>query len=679
MKPTKLSYRPEIDGLRAIAVVSVILYHAQIVMFDRIWFQGGFLGVDIFFVISGYLITRIILFEMLTKGTLDYWSFYERRARRILPMLILVIYVSLPFGWRILLPSDFVEHAEGIITSLLFGSNFYFYYNTTEYGSTSALLKPLLHTWSLSVEEQFYLAFPCMAFLVFRFFRKHFSKFLFICFFSSLVFAEITETRDTMLNFYLPFSRFWELIAGSLLAYRELNTTIKKSGTLNNLLPILGLIFVIYGIILFDEKTSHPGFFTLIPILGISLIIAFSSSYDIVGRMLASKPFIWIGLISYSAYLWHFPIFAFSRIYASEPLNIDKIGLISITLILSVISYKFIELPFRNGMIIGKKAFFRIILILTVGLITFAIIAKELDGIPSRFSQAWENFVLDGDKLRKGFHDDFDSNQKNLSTPSTEHVNVYVFGNSHSIDFLSAMLRQKDSYKKYHFLKLFRSEQISCFDETQDRFRKYQDALYNSEAYKKSQIFIIATRFANVECDSGLNNNPTDAEGLSYLIPRIQSDGKKIVILGNTLVLDQIDGMWLEEKYFYDAASANIKFDDRAEYLRFKNKAEKHAFKLQNNLNLETNKRLRKFAYQNGFAYFDRSDLFCDNAQQRCLVFDDDGHRIRYDYGHLTSAGKDIFGQILKSDDFDKFLSIIYSKEISFPSQFIQYEGTPQE
>ena len=148
---SKLRYRAEIDGLRAIAVVSVIFYHAKIVFFGREWFEGGFIGVDIFFVISGYLITRIILEELQATNNFNFLNFYERRARRIMPMLFVVIFSSVPFAWQKLLPLDFVEYAESIITSLLFGSNFFFYLITTEYGADSSLLKPFLHTWSLSV------------------------------------------------------------------------------------------------------------------------------------------------------------------------------------------------------------------------------------------------------------------------------------------------------------------------------------------------------------------------------------------------------------------------------------------------------------------------------------------------------------------------------------------------
>jgi peptidoglycan/LPS O-acetylase OafA/YrhL len=195
VKSSKLSYRAEIDGLQAIAVVSVILYHAQMVLFGRDWFEGGFIGVDIFFVIGGYLITSIILSELESKGSFSFMNFYERRARRILLVLFVVIFVSIPFAWQKLLPSDFVEYAESILASLLFASNFFFYFSTTEYGADSALLKPFLHTWSLGVEEQFYLVFPILAIVAFKFFRKHFLTILIGLSLLNPQFAELMEVR----------------------------------------------------------------------------------------------------------------------------------------------------------------------------------------------------------------------------------------------------------------------------------------------------------------------------------------------------------------------------------------------------------------------------------------------------------------------------------------------------
>ena len=170
----KLTYRPEIDGLRAIAVGVVILYHAKITLFGYQPFKGGFIGVDIFFVISGYLITSIILKELVITGSFSFKNFYERRIRRILPALLFVMLVSLPFAWRYLLPGSFVDFSKSILYSLGFSSNFYFHYSGQQYGAESGLLKPFLHTWSLSIEEQFYILFPIVLLATFKYFRKYF-------------------------------------------------------------------------------------------------------------------------------------------------------------------------------------------------------------------------------------------------------------------------------------------------------------------------------------------------------------------------------------------------------------------------------------------------------------------------------------------------------------------------
>ena len=219
----KLEYRPEIDGLRAIAVGAVILYHAQITILGHQPFKGGFIGVDIFFVISGYLITSIILKELLTTGSFSFKYFYERRIRRILPVLLFIMLVSLPFAWMYLPPINFflfhLEFSKSILYSLGFSSNFYFHYSGQQYGAESGLLKSFLHTWSLSVEEQYYILFPIVLLIAFKYFRKYLVHILILGFIISLVSAEWTSRNYASASFYFLHTRMWELLAGSILAY----------------------------------------------------------------------------------------------------------------------------------------------------------------------------------------------------------------------------------------------------------------------------------------------------------------------------------------------------------------------------------------------------------------------------------------------------------------------------
>lgn len=357
------SYRPEIDGLRAIAILSVILYHTKIQYRGIYFFDGGYLGVDIFFVISGYLISRSIISEWLLTKKFDFKKFYIKRARRILPMLFLVIIASLPLAWILLLPTNFIEYAKSILSSIYGWSNLFFYFNTTQYGAESSLFKPFLHTWSLGIEEQFYLIFPILSILILKFFRNYFLSIGTLLFILSLIFAEYMIPINPELNFYLPLSRFWELLIGSALAYKEIYFEETKGNSFIKLIPNLGIILVIYGLAAFDINTPHPSLKTLIPVLGVSMIIGYSHRNFLITKILSFKPLIWIGLISYSAYLWHYPLFAFDRLAIGKQTILWKIFLIFLTLFLSLISYVLVEKPFRNVNIISNKSFLFLIIV----------------------------------------------------------------------------------------------------------------------------------------------------------------------------------------------------------------------------------------------------------------------------------------------------------------------------
>ena len=353
----KLIYRPEIDGLRTIAILSVIIYHAQIVIFGHEFFKGGFVGVDIFFVISGYLISRILLSELFEKGRISFLKFYERRARRILPILFTVFIASFPFAYKYLLPNQFIEYAQSILSATFFGSNIFFYFTNTQYGAEDSLLQPFLHTWSLGVEEQFYILFPIVLLLAYKFAKNHLVTIIAVLVLISLQYSDWQSAKNTQLNFFMLTSRLWELGIGSLLAFYELKYGRVKNELLNQTMPLLGSFLIAHSIVFFNNQTPHPSLITLLPTVGTALIILYSlNKTDLVGKVLSWKPIVGIGLISYSMYLWHYPIFAFARISNIEGIhNIEKILLILATIILSIISYYLIEKPFRNVGLISKK------------------------------------------------------------------------------------------------------------------------------------------------------------------------------------------------------------------------------------------------------------------------------------------------------------------------------------
>ena len=207
----KLNYRPEIDGLRAIAVVAVILYHTQFDISGYEIFQGGFIGVDIFFVISGYLIASIIIKELNISGTFSFKNFYARRIRRILPALIAVMFISFPFAWFYLLPNNFVDYSKSILYSLGFSSNYYFWSLGRTYEDINSLIKPFLHTWSLSVEEQFYIIFPIVLLIIFKYCKNYLAPILIISLFLSLIIADFGSRNYPGSTFYFLPTRSWEL------------------------------------------------------------------------------------------------------------------------------------------------------------------------------------------------------------------------------------------------------------------------------------------------------------------------------------------------------------------------------------------------------------------------------------------------------------------------------------
>lgn len=337
-----MKYRAEIDGLRALAVVPVILFHAG---FE--WFSGGFVGVDIFFVISGYLITTIIISEM-AEGKFSIVNFYERRARRILPALFFMMFVCLPFAWFWLFPNDLGDFGQSLIAVSTFSSNIFFW-SETGYFSKAAEFKPLIHTWSLAVEEQFYILFPLFLVFIWKLGVKWLMALLFISFVVSLGFSHWGSFNKPSVTFYFLPTRAWELLIGVFIAFNFKHGRLIKSDLTNQILSFMGASMVIYSIIWFDKNTPFPSLYALIPTVGAGLIIFSGNPNTIVNKILSFQPVVFVGLISYSAYLWHQPIMAFARIrLPGEPSNYLLAALCLSSFFVAYISWIWVENPFRG-------------------------------------------------------------------------------------------------------------------------------------------------------------------------------------------------------------------------------------------------------------------------------------------------------------------------------------------
>lgn len=339
-----MEYRREIDGLRALAVLPVLLFHAGVP-----GFSGGFVGVDVFFVISGFLITSILL-QGLSQEHFTLTDFYERRARRILPALFLVMAASLPLAWIFLAPSDLRDFGKSLISVALYGSNFFFW-KQSGYFDTAAELKPMLHTWSLAVEEQYYLLFPLILLVGWHWCRRQLGTLLAGLAIISLIWAELGNVSHPTATFFLLPSRSWELLAGALAALHgaRLASRFGAISWLGQAASIAGLAAILVAVIGFNADTPFPGLYALIPVGGAVAILLFASSRTLVGRLLGSQLAVGIGLLSYSTYLWHQPLFAFARHASKEPLHWQMFVLLALaSLGLAYLSWRFVERPFRT-------------------------------------------------------------------------------------------------------------------------------------------------------------------------------------------------------------------------------------------------------------------------------------------------------------------------------------------
>lgn len=347
-----LYYRRELDGLRALAVIAVIIYHANLKLCGVQLFQGGFFGVDVFFVLSGYLITGIIRSQM-EQGTFSFRSFYWRRAKRIVPAFLTMLLITSGLAYLILLPDELVTYAKSLQSALYFGSN-YFFYGEDSYNAAAGIYRPLLHTWSLSVEWQFYVVFPFIIWGINRFFPRYIFGILLALTLLSLQSSSFIVKFNPDMAFYLLPTRAWELILGGLVTfYNRTNVESSVKGSFAFIayqsLPIIGMFFVVHSMIFIGHEVQHPSFITLLPVLGTCLFIMFSHKGEITSDIMSLKPIVGIGLVSYSLYLWHQPVFVFFRFIKHDYFRYEQFALlVIISLILSLLSYRFIEVLFRK-------------------------------------------------------------------------------------------------------------------------------------------------------------------------------------------------------------------------------------------------------------------------------------------------------------------------------------------
>lgn len=372
-------YRKEIDGLRALGILGVLIYHLEIIIDKNQFLPGGFLGVDIFFVVSGYLITHLLYEEYKKEGNFSLLNFYHRRAKRLLPALIVVVFFTTILSYFFLFPSEYSYYLKSVTASIFFVSNIFFHFSGQSYGENIVSEKPLLHTWSLGVEEQFYIFFPIFLFFLLRYFKRFQILIITIIIIFSLLFSIQISSNHPSFNFYFLSSRIWELLAGALIVLWNKKDIKFLKNIKKDLLSLIGLLMIIYSFIYTKDVNNHPSLITIIPVLGCFLVLLDDNPENIINKILSFSIMRGLGLISYSLYLWHYPILVFGKTTNLTGIENDdlilKILLIIIAILLSILTFYFVENFFRRKIKIKRKLFFlSIFIVYFISISTFHII-----------------------------------------------------------------------------------------------------------------------------------------------------------------------------------------------------------------------------------------------------------------------------------------------------------------
>ncbi len=640
-----MKYRSEIDGLRALAVIPVIFYHAGFELFS-----GGFIGVDVFFVISGYLITTILITEI-EAGTFSLINFYERRARRILPALFFIMFLCLPFAWTWLFNYQLNEFSRSLIAVSFFVSNIFFAFKGSYFTSETGDF-PLLHTWSLAVEEQYYIIFPIFLLLTWRFGKNKIFYAIVIFAILSLILSEIGWRKRPTPNFYLTPMRAWELLAGSITAFLIQKNGIQK----NNILALAGLGAILFSIFFYDDLTPFPSLYALVPVVGTIFIIKYGEQNTITAKILSHKFLVTIGLISYSAYLWHQPLFAFARLRNFGQIDFSiTIILIVITFLAAYFTWKYIETPIRQKTVLkSRKSMFTFSI---TGLVGFVLIGlygqyKTPDSVnrtPS-FLRVYENqtdYISDNYfLLNEGWYllrDIRSSEEHPLEVATADRalsfdlsdprLKTLIVGNSHSIDFYNVL-----SFSK----KASQALQLAQFS---NQLSKIGDVFFASQDYKNSDIVIFCSRLY-----------PSDINHLERLARQVINDKKKLLFCRNIFIwlegvdytkvdLEIISRLKNGESSEVIAKSINQKYQD--DYLA----ANYFGIGDYGVLTKQTDEKLKALSESLNFEIIDRMSYVCPNGECQ-IVSERLGKYIFDSNGHHSVLGAEKFGTTIDDIGF---------------------------
>ena len=592
-------YRKEIDGLRGISIICVLLFHAKIPLFS-----GGFFGVDIFFVISGYLITNIIL-NLYNTNKFDIKFFYERRIRRIIPALYVVLIFLCVYSYFFQSPYFSKDLSQSIFFTPIFLQNFLNLYESVHYFSLSYDFKSLGHTWSLSIEEQFYVLYPIFFLILVKFSKKYLKICLTILFILSLLIYIYMGTDNSRVYFFFSPSRIWEILAGCLLA---ININVNKK---SKFYTLVGALLIIFSII-FEEFFNQQLLLRITVVLGTVIILLNSSDSKecIVSNILKNKILVFFGLISYSLYLWHVPIYSIYRDFFTFELNIvQNFILITSAIFISYLSFKFIETPFRNKKMISTNFIYPSFIIGIIVFTAFGFFGHKYDG----FENIKKNKLADDrEKFYISFMDERNK-IKNFTLKEIDNNNdqILVVGDSLADDVVSSLNTQNISAIRFNV-------NGPCFYAlATDGFCRgvYLENLI--EKALKSKLVILSTDYANEKSEKG---------GIKlYNLLLKQKIPVKVIGALNFKYISS--SSYRYAKYTFYGSHENFYFDN-----------------IQPNV-FSSNKLLKQNIKNN---YIDKFGFVCNKSKKKCTIYNKDFKPLFYDTKHLTVDGYFEFGNYLK-------------------------------
>ena len=639
-----MSYIKHLDGLRALAVILVILFHSGIKIFS-----GGYIGVDIFFVLSGYLITGII-FKKLQSNSFSFYDFYAKRIKRLIPPVIIIKIFSLVVGYYLMNPYQFFALIDQAFYSTILLSNFYLS-NSSDYFSLSAFENPLMHTWSLSLEEQFYLIFPIIFLIIYYKFKSRIVLFLSLFLLISLFMAQFGGNltfekpfieyklfffnQPGFASYFMPIGRFFEFLCGSV-SYL-LTVRLKKIALSHNILSYIGIFIILLSLILYDGNSGFPNLLTLLPVIGTILIIIYYPEKNSFLSFLTFKPFIFIGTISYSLYLWHQPLFAFYRIkFNSEIPILSILIIIFISLIFSYLSHKFIESKIRRLNFNPKKTIY--VFFISIFIFVSILFFLKSNNFQEKFKLKFQNkislkninLVIDLNENIKRFKNISLTKEFQLSD-SLNKEKILILGDSMSVNWIDAINQNKNLFESdYEFKNLILDE--NCF-----KFLK--NTTYLSK--------LCASYVKNFQNDLSLNQydqvfvllqwSEKSKLTLEYLLDYLNNFDAKVYLVGNA----KFDNL---QKMAYKIA-LNSLINNQEMIKEFsKTKDKKYIF---------YNYEIEKLASKNKINYIDEYDFYCEN--DLCKLFDSDLNLFFWDDDHLTEYGSKFLGvklfKLLQSDN----------------------------